>query len=210
MTDSIDDLPLGADGFLDMDAFAADDTDLGGEALADLRATLHADPVDEPTVEEWDAMFETVVAGDDGPFGLDGDLLSDPVDLDDGAAGADDVFAVDDLDTDVDPDDIDDIDDLDTEVDPDDLGGDDGDGGDLFADDGGPDDDGGGIVEDLDDGGLGLDDVDTGDIGDFDIDVDLDGGLDAGPATLVDDGFDVGDVEVEAPADISHDFEDTL
>lgn len=68
----LDGLQLDPDGFIDMDQFPDDGTDLAGPDLDQLREALHSDPVDEPTPEEWDAMFDEVVTTDDtGPFALD-------------------------------------------------------------------------------------------------------------------------------------------
>jgi hypothetical protein len=125
----LDGLQLDADGYLDMDQFPDDGTDLADADLAALRDALHSDPVEEPTDQQWDAMFDDVVAaGDAGPFavddveGLTGDIeydaddsaTPDPDDvLDDGdAPDADDLdlpaddlalddVAADDLDLDV-------------------------------------------------------------------------------------------------------------
>jgi len=66
----LDALSLDADGYLDMDQFPDDGTDLAGQDLADLRDALLSDPVDEPTPDEWDALLDDVVT-DDGPFALD-------------------------------------------------------------------------------------------------------------------------------------------
>lgn len=169
------DLTIDDDGFVDMDQFPDDGSDLAAEDLADLRAALHADPVDEPTPEAWDAMFHDVFTGaDDGPFGLeDGlvadDLVTDVPDLDAGAEGVDA--------------------DLDDGTDHEAEGGD------------------GDVVDDLDDGGLGADDVPADDL---DVDVDLDGILDVAPVDGGADHYDVDGADVDTPADISHDFEDTL
>ena len=72
------DLGLDADGFVDMDQFPDDGTDLGGDDLVDLRTALHADPVVEPSDEVWDDMFSEALAGgqNDGPFGLDHGLVA--------------------------------------------------------------------------------------------------------------------------------------
>jgi hypothetical protein len=82
----LDGLRLDADGHLDMDQFPDDGTDLTGPALDQLRETLHADPVEEPTPEQWDAMFDDVITdGDTGPFALDdveGLTTDDGVDAD--------------------------------------------------------------------------------------------------------------------------------
>ncbi len=94
----LDGLQLDADGYLDMDQFPDDGTDLAGPELDQLREVLHADPVEEPTPEQWDAMFDDVVAtGDAGPFALDdGDLPADDVDAP--SPSDDAVDATDDLD----------------------------------------------------------------------------------------------------------------
>lgn len=124
----LDGLQLDADGYLDMDQFPDDGTDLADADLAGLRDALHSDPVEEPTDQQWDAMFDDVVAaGDAGPFALDevdgltGDLEGET----DGSAtaDADDVLADDDL-----PDADDGADDLDLPTDDlglDDVGADD-------------------------------------------------------------------------------------
>lgn len=127
-------LQLDDDGFVDMAQFPDDGTDLGADELADLRDVLHADPVEEPTAEAWDAMFDEVVtAADDGPFGLDDGL------------GADDLFTDTDLGDDGSP--AFDTDDADTEPDADDDGG-------GIVDDV---DDGGLGLDDLDGGDVDLD-----------------------------------------------------
>jgi hypothetical protein len=128
----LDGLRLDADGYIDMDQFPDDGTDLAGPELDQLREVLHADPVEEPTAEQWDAMFDDVVAGDvTGPFAVDdvegltadaGDLAGDePFGATDGAddvlgegdlPDADDL-AADDLDLDGTVDDLD----LDVDVD---------------------------------------------------------------------------------------------
>lgn len=143
----IDGLQLDPDGYLDMDQFPDDGTDLADADLASLRDTLHADPVDEPSAEQWDAMFDEVITtGDTGPFALedvDG-LVSDDGVFSDAAPASDDV--VDDISPDDDlsaDDDLSDDDggiDLDAPADDLDLDLDldvDVDGGlDLAADDG--------------------------------------------------------------------------
>jgi hypothetical protein len=128
----LDGLQLDADGYLDMDQFPDDGTDLADADLAGLRDALHSDPVEEPTDQQWDAMFDDVVStGDTGPFalddveGLNGDLEYEA----DGSAApdADDVLDDGDL-----PDADDGADDLD--LPPDDLGLDDGGADDLDLD----------------------------------------------------------------------------
>ncbi len=85
----LDGLSLDADGFVDMDQFPDDGSDLGAGDLDALRAVLHADPVDEPTDDHWHAMFDSVVAGaDDGPFSLEG--LPGADGFDDASAGGHD------------------------------------------------------------------------------------------------------------------------
>ena len=128
----LDGLQLDADGYLDMDQFPDDGTDLADADLAGLRDALHSDPVEEPTDQQWDAMFDDVVtAGDTGPFALDDvDGLTDDLDLEadsSAAPDADDVIDDDDL-----PDVDDGADDLD--VPTDDLGLDDVDADDLDLD----------------------------------------------------------------------------
>lgn len=177
----LDGLQLDADGYLDMDQFPDDGTDLAGPDLDRLRDALHADPVDEPTAEQWDAMFDDVVAGGDtGPFAVDDvdGLVGD-------ADGDGDLFATDDPDlpadeAEVDADDAPVDDDLDTTDATDDLDGLDG--------------------LDLD----GADDLDPGLA-----DVDVDGGLDLAADDGADDVFTTDALD-DAPADISHDFEDLL
>jgi hypothetical protein len=143
------DLRFDSEGFLDMEQFPDDGTDMDVAELDALRATLHADPVDEPTDEQWDAMFDDVVAGDDaGPFALDdGDVVTDD-------PTADDDLVADDADVDADTADLDGSDDTeatddlvfhpaddDANVDDLDLAYDDTDGGlDLGASDDGVDD----------------------------------------------------------------------
>lgn len=162
------DIHLDDDGFVDMDQFPDDGTDLAAADLAALRDVLRADPVDEPTPEAWDAMFdEAVTTAADGPFGLDDGLVADPFD----GAGLEDR----------------------------------GDGSAIPADDAlDPDGDEDGIA---DGGALGFDD---GDGGDVDLDVDLDGVIDVNPDDVAATAYDVDGADVETPADISHDFEDTL
>lgn len=138
----LDGLQLDADGYLDMDQFPDDGTDLAGPELDALRDTLHADPVDEPTAEQWDAMFDDVVAGGDtGPFAVDdvdGLVADDVFGTDDGPV--DDDLPVDDdasIDDPADDDvtdglDLDGTDDLDLGLDDVDVDG----GLDLAADDG--------------------------------------------------------------------------
>ncbi|QYG91106.1 hypothetical protein HC251_00765 [Iamia sp. SCSIO 61187] len=130
----LDGLELDADGFVDMDQFPDDGSDLVGADLEQLRAALHADPVDEPTPEQWDAIVDDVVGLDldAGPFAVDDPdpLLPDPAedgtddaapdDLDDvdpdgdepgeADAGADDADGVAEVDDDVDLDGLDDVD----------------------------------------------------------------------------------------------------
>lgn len=123
-------LELDADGYIDMSQFPDDGTDLAGPELDQLREALHSDPVEEPTPEQWDAMFDDAVGpGDTGPFALDdvegltGDLgdeadqasVPDPDDVVDDGDLADGDEAPDDLD--LAPDDIDGL----AEVTPDDL-----------------------------------------------------------------------------------------
>ncbi|HMJ75903.1 MAG TPA: hypothetical protein VK507_08015 [Iamia sp.] len=90
----LDGLQLDGDGYLDMDQFPDDGTDIAGADLAELREVLHSDPVEEPTAEQWDAMFDDVVAVEDaGPFALDDvDGLVPEAE----SVSADDPFAVDD------------------------------------------------------------------------------------------------------------------
>lgn len=139
----IEGLQLDADGFVDMDQLP--DDDLSEADLTQLRDTLHSDPVEEPTAEQWDAMFDDAVAGaDDGPFALedvDGLVTDDGSSSDDPAAAAD----------------PDDADDLDADTDGSDTDGPDGD---LFALDGTDDLDLGLDGTDLD-GGLDLAPDDT-------------------------------------------------
>jgi hypothetical protein len=85
---SLDDLPLDASGFLDMDQFPDDGTVLADDALAELHDALLADPVDEPTEDDWAGLVgEVLVDDDDAPFdvGADDDpaaVAHDPVDDD--------------------------------------------------------------------------------------------------------------------------------
>jgi hypothetical protein len=167
----LDGLQLDADGYLDMDQYPDDGTDLAGAELDQLREALHSDPVEEPTAEQWDAMFDDVVtAGDTGPFALD-DVEGLTVDDGGETSTPDDVL---------DGDDLPDAEDL-----PDD--------GDV-------------PVDDLD--GLALDDAGADDL-DLDVTTDLDGGIDLATDHDVDDVFSPEALD-DAPADISHDFEDLL
>lgn len=165
----VEGLSLDADGFVDMDQFPDDGTDVAGPDLDALREALHSDPVDEPTAEEWDAMFDSVVSGDDGPFTVDGGDADGGVDPSavEGADAAEGAFALDDDGTDTDDGAVEvddaglDLDDdglalEDTGLDLDDTGLDDplfDDGGlDLGTDDAGTDDYAVDTVADLPDG----------------------------------------------------------
>lgn len=111
-----DALVFDADGYVDMDRFPDDGTDVDDAAFDDLRARLLADPVDEPGSEAWEDMCADAVAGtdqldvDDSPFS-DG---SDPL-FDDGLLPEDTGAEA--FDHDVDPGPSDD--DLDDRPDPD-------------------------------------------------------------------------------------------
>jgi len=131
----LDDLQLDADGYLDMDQYPDDGTDIAGPELDQLREVLHSDPVEEPTAEQWDAMFDDVVAVEDaGPFAVDdvdglvpegeSDLFADSSDADDPEAASDvDASSDDDADPLADGDDLDldgvTADDLDVDLAPD-------------------------------------------------------------------------------------------
>lgn len=132
----LDGLQLDPDGYVDMSQFPDDGTDLAGPELDQLREALHADPVDEPTAEQWDAMFDDVLTADaTGPFALDDvEGLTGDLDLD-GDDGAFDLAT----------DDGDDLDDPGLDDDLDDTG----------LDDPSLDDDLD-VTADLDDGGLDL------------------------------------------------------
>lgn len=80
---NLDSVVLDADGFIDMEQFADDGTELGDADLASLHDALRADPVDEPSADAWDALVDDVVATEDadidasafahdGPFPTDG------------------------------------------------------------------------------------------------------------------------------------------
>lgn len=186
----LDGLQLDSDGYLDMDQFPDDGTDLADAELAQLRDTLHADPVEEPTDQEWDAMFDEVVAGEDtGPFAVD-DTDALPTDLD---ADGDDVFGLGES--------------AGEELDSADDGSTDDDGS-AASDDGLSDD---GLPDGLPDDGLADDGpaLDDGGIEDLDLTYD-DGGLDLTPDDVADDAF-AADALDDAPADIANnDFEDLL
>lgn len=201
----LDGLQLDADGFVDMDQFPDDGTDLPEADLAELRDTLHSDPVDEPTDAEWDAMFDQVLASDDtGPFTVDDvDVAADGADTDAGddlfGAEAGEALADEDASSD----------DADPSSDDADTSSDDVDTVDVDA-----------ASADVDDLGLdGSTDVDVADLdldGSTDLDVtaddlDYDGGLDL---TVPDDGLDdafAADAVDDVPADIANnDFEDLL
>lgn len=179
----LDGLELDADGFVDMDQFPDDGTDLVGADLDQLRATLHSDPVDEPTPEQWEAIVDDVVGLDldAGPFAVDDPdaPLADPVE--DGTA--DDA--------------------------PDDGGaGDPGDADPGDADPGDADPGGDDAVV-----GGGPDDVDVDLLDDIDPDLDLDHGLGLLPADdSADDTVDAGfaDHTVDAAPDVGPDFEGLL
>jgi hypothetical protein len=183
----LDGLQLDADGFVDMDQFPDDGTDLGETDLVSLRDTLHSDPVVEPTDAEWDAMFDEVVTADDsGPFAVDGSdaPVDDGGDLFGAEAGeAAAEMAVDDGDA---------------------AAADDAD----LADDVAADD----AAADLDldaSEDLAFDDVPADDV-DVTADLDLDGGLDLTADDGLDDSFAVDAVD-DVPADIANnDFEDLL
>jgi hypothetical protein len=155
----LDGLQLDADGYLDMDQFPDDGTDVAGADLDQLREVLHSDPVEEPTAEQWDAMFDDVVTVEDaGPFALD--------DVDGLVPDADaDLFP--DSSTDVDAD----------------VDGSDVDGSDVDATDPGEDGD---VALVNDPGDLDLDGV-TGDDLDIDLAPDLD--LDLAPDDTIDDVY---------------------
>jgi len=189
----LDGLQLDPDGYVDMDQFPDDGTDLGEVDLAQLRQALHSDPVDEPTDAEWEAMYDEVVASDDGgPFALDdgGSVFADDGDGDLFGAEAGDAAA--DL-----SDDDTSSDDTDADVDAEALATDgvdpDGDAGDVAG---------------LGDDGLGGDDIDVST--DLDLDAELDLDLDAGLDLTTDDGF-ADDVVDDVPATVDGtDFEDLL
>lgn len=74
-----DELRFGEDGFVDMDAFPDDGTDLDPGALSDLREALLSDPVTEPDAVGWDALLDAALDAPadeppavDGPFAVDG------------------------------------------------------------------------------------------------------------------------------------------
>lgn len=116
---------LGDDGMLDMEQFPDDELDPATES--DVRQALLSDPVEEPSDEVWDDMFDHALAEAEpaGPFDADPvDLGADAVDASGEAvrpfdAGTDDPGDAGDVDTD--HDDLDGPDDL--------VVGDDGDDG---------------------------------------------------------------------------------
>lgn len=121
-----DALAFDADGYVDMDRFPDDGTDVDAAVHDDLRARLLADPVDEPGPEAWEDMCADAVAGAD-PFDVDDPPFADGSEalFDDGVAVADPAAET--FDHDPDPgaaDDLD-LDDLDPDdgVDPFDVGG---------------------------------------------------------------------------------------
>lgn len=69
----VDGLRLGADGYLDMEVYGAG-PELGEDEVLDLRDALLADPVDEPTADEWTGLVDGALGAEpalDGPFALD-------------------------------------------------------------------------------------------------------------------------------------------
>ena len=71
----LDGLRLDADGYLDMDVHGTG-PELGDDAVLDLRDALLADPVEEPTADEWADLVDASVAADAdvtdaGPFAVD-------------------------------------------------------------------------------------------------------------------------------------------
>jgi hypothetical protein len=175
------DVRFTSDGFVDMEQFPDDGTDLGAAELDALRTTLLADPVEEPTDDQWDAMFDDVVAdGETGPFAVDApadDVATDPAGTDTDTDADTDV----DVDADVDTTDLDttDLDATDDAEATDDL---------VFH--------------------PGEDDATTDDL---DLDYDADGGLDLSPSDDgVDDAYSPDALD-DGPADIANnDFEDLL
>lgn len=124
-------------GYVDMAQFPDDGTDLDAGATDDLRTRLLADPVDEPTAEDWAELCTDAIA-DAGPFD-DGAPFPDPAAdvLDDGGGAVPDDPGTEAFDIEADTEAGDGVDgdldlDIDTGVD-DDL---DLDGGDPFDVDG--------------------------------------------------------------------------
>ena len=129
----LDGLRLDDDGFLDMEQFPSDSVDLGDADLAELRAALLGDPVDEPSDDQWESFldhaFEVGADTGDAPVAdLDFDPVAEPGLFDTG----DDASFADLLDADADTDDgaVDDLglddlgsDDLDDPFDAFDLAG---------------------------------------------------------------------------------------
>lgn len=76
-----DGFQLGAEGFLDMDAFPADGPDLPEADVVHLRTALLADPVDEPTPDEWSILLDQTLAEAPDPFDDPGPFTFDDVDL---------------------------------------------------------------------------------------------------------------------------------
>lgn len=188
----VDDLRLDPDGFLDMTPFT-EEVDLSDTEVVDLRAALHADPVEEPTAEEWAGLLDGVLSAEPvetGPFDLDdpgvGDDPFDP-------GGASDE-ALHDAATGDDPE----ADDADPEADDaDGAGGEtsddlDLDGGDASVDALAPDVDG--LDTEL---GLGIDDDDGWSLDDSD--------ADPGPDDLLPD-----DAPGDALPDVMSDLDDLL
>ncbi len=74
-----DGLRLDADGYLDMDAYGAG-PELSDDEVLDLRDALLADPVEEPTADEWSDLVDGAVEVDivdAGPFAVDDLPLTD-------------------------------------------------------------------------------------------------------------------------------------
>lgn len=176
----LDSISLDASGFLDMDDFS-DGSDLPDDAVAGLHDALLADPVDEPSDDDWAVLVDDVVAdagepADGGPFSVDDDASFAGV-RDASDDPADDGSTFDDDPADDDGGAVDD-------TTADDDSGDDGSGFDVDADS----------------------EVAAGDLVGLDL-LDDDGALGLGEDTTAELAFDA---EPEATADISHDFEDYL
>ena len=151
----MDGLRLDADGYLVMDAYGAG-PELSDDEVLDLRDALLADPVEEPTADEWSDLVDGAVevdAVDAGPFAIDDLPLTDDgadpsVDLVDADGAEADLDADPDADADA-PDPDDDLADVDASVAVDDWALDGGDvdldlveldgGDDLFPADAGDD-----------------------------------------------------------------------
>lgn len=89
-----DALAFDVDGYVDMEQFPDDGTEVDDAVADDLRDRLLADPVDEPTAADWDAMCSDAVADTD-PFEVDESPFPDAAGdgVDPAAVTADDLGA---------------------------------------------------------------------------------------------------------------------